>query len=75
VLNRHGLERIFEFRAAVTAHFVGLAMHCEHAAEVTMVTPEEEIEDCQEDRHKLSLVLSLGNEINRVTADGQPVRE
>jgi len=75
VLNRHGLERIFEFRAAVTAHFVGLALNCEHTAQVNMVTPEEEIEDCQEDRHKLSLVLSVRNEINCINADGQPVRE
>jgi hypothetical protein len=45
VLNRHGFERICKLRTAVTAHPVGLALQCEHTAEVNVVTPKKEIKD------------------------------
>jgi hypothetical protein len=45
VRNRHGLERIHKLRTAVTAHSVALSLQCEHAAEVNVVTPKEEIKD------------------------------
>jgi hypothetical protein len=42
-LNRHGFQRVCKFRTAVTAHPVGLALHCEHTAEVNVAAPKEEI--------------------------------
>jgi hypothetical protein len=44
-LNRHGFQRVCKFRTAVTAHPVGHALQREHAAEVNVVTPKEEIEE------------------------------
>jgi hypothetical protein len=44
-LNRHGFQRICKSRAAVTAHSVGLALQREHATEVKVVTPKQEIKD------------------------------
>jgi hypothetical protein len=54
MLNRHGFERVCKFGSAVTAHFVALALQCEHAAEVHMVTAKDEIEDRYDGRHKHS---------------------
>jgi hypothetical protein len=56
VRNRHDLERIRKPRTAVTAHPVGLSLQCEHATEVKVVTPKQEIKDSSEDRHRLSFV-------------------
>jgi hypothetical protein len=44
-LNPHGFQRIFKFRAAVTAHLICLALQREHTADVNVVTPKQEIKD------------------------------
>ena len=49
--NRHGLQRICKFRSAVKAHLICLAFYREHTAEVSVVTPEQELEDSHEERH------------------------
>jgi hypothetical protein len=64
-LNPHGFQRIFEFRAAVTAHLICLALQREHTAEVNVVTPKQEIKDSQEDCHETPL-LRVGRLFDRV---------
>jgi hypothetical protein len=54
-LNRHGFQRICKSRAAVAAHSVGLALQREHATEVKVVTPKQEIKDSYEHCHKTPL--------------------
>lgn len=44
-LNRHGLQRIREFCATVTARLVGFTLQREHTAQVRVVAPEQEIDD------------------------------
>lgn len=53
--NRHGFQRICKFPPAVKAHLICLALQREHSAEVSVVTPKQEIEDSEEDLPKTFL--------------------
>ena len=51
-LYRHRVQRVSEFRPAVTAHLIGLTLHGEHTAELRVVTSKEKIENSQDGRDK-----------------------
>jgi hypothetical protein len=57
--NRHGFQRICKSGTAVTAHSVGLALQREHATEVKVVTPEQEIKDRSEHCHNCLFELGV----------------